>query len=70
MRADRQDRQAHYLFSPDLVPLPLLFPPVTHSGIPMEVLSTTLLYFDRNEHILAFAFTHREMSDPPATVRL
>ena len=34
MTADPQDRKAHHLISPDPVPVPLLFPPVTHSGTP------------------------------------
>ena len=31
---DPQDRKAHHLMAPYPVPVPLLFPPVTHSGTP------------------------------------
>ena len=34
MMTDPQDLKAHHLISPYPVPVPLLFPPVTHSGNP------------------------------------
>lgn len=34
MMTDLQDRKAHHLISPRLILVPLLFPPVTHSGTP------------------------------------
>lgn len=34
MMTDPQDRKGHYLISPVPVPVPPLFPPITHSGTP------------------------------------